>query len=114
MFEKDPETEAGFMLVGIGGDAEDKAAVYIKENIRKPVIGFIAGITAPPGRRMGHAGATITGGTGTATEKMKVLEGAGGHVVQNPAEIGKTAATALQPRFGAYSWSMGSAESKRR
>ena len=95
MFEKDPETEAVVMIGEIGGDAEDRAATFIKEQISKPVIGFIAGITAPPGRRMGHAGAIITGGKGTAAEKMQVLETAGVHVVHNPAEIGKTVANAL-------------------
>jgi succinyl-CoA synthetase alpha subunit len=95
LFEKDPETEAVVMIGEIGGDAEDKAAVYIKEHIKKPVIGFIAGITAPPGRRMGHAGAIITGGKGTAAEKMAALEAAGVRVVRNPAEIGKTVKTAL-------------------
>jgi succinyl-CoA synthetase alpha subunit len=98
MFEKDPETEAMVMIGEIGGDAEDRAAAFIKENIRKPVIGFIAGITAPPGRRMGHAGAIITGGKGTAVEKMAVLEAAGVRVVRNPAEIGKTVQEALSPR----------------
>ena len=98
MFEKDPETEAVVMIGEIGGEAEEKAAAFIKQNIRKPVIGFIAGITAPPGRRMGHAGAIITGGKGTAAEKMAVLEAAGVIVVRNPAEIGKTAQDALSPR----------------
>jgi succinyl-CoA synthetase alpha subunit len=98
MFEKDPETQAVVMIGEIGGDAEERAAAFIKENIRKPVIGFIAGITAPPGRRMGHAGAIITGGQGTAAEKMKVLEAAGVYVVRNPAEIGKTVQEALNPR----------------
>jgi succinyl-CoA synthetase alpha subunit len=95
LFEKDSETEAVVMIGEIGGDAEDKAAAFIKQNIKKPVISFIAGITAPPGRRMGHAGAIITGGKGTATEKMQVLEAAGVRVVKNPAEIGETVKSAL-------------------
>ena len=95
MFEKDPDTEAVVMIGEIGGDAEDKAAAYIRDHIRKPVISFIAGITAPPGRRMGHAGAIITGGKGTAAEKMAVLEAAGVQVVRNPAEIGQAAKSAL-------------------
>ena len=94
MFEKDPDTEAVVMIGEIGGDAEDKAAAYIRDHIRKPVISFIAGITAPPGRRMGHAGAIITGGKGTAAEKMAVLEAAGVQVVRNPAEIGQAAKSA--------------------
>ena len=95
MFEQDNETEAVVMIGEIGGDAEEKAAAFIKREINKPVIGFIAGITAPPGRRMGHAGAIITGGKGTAKEKMAVLEAAGVKVVKNPAEIGETVQIAL-------------------
>jgi succinyl-CoA synthetase alpha subunit len=95
LFEKDSETEAVVMIGEIGGDAEERAADYIKQHIRKPVIGFIAGITAPPGRRMGHAGAIITGGKGTAAEKMAALEKAGVRVVRNPAEIGATVKMAL-------------------
>lgn len=95
LFEKDEETKAIVMIGEIGGDAEEQAATLIKQQIRKPVIGFIAGITAPPGRRMGHAGAIITGGKGTAAEKMKSLEAAGVRVVRNPAEIGTTVKTAL-------------------
>jgi succinyl-CoA synthetase alpha subunit len=95
LFEKDEETKAIVMIGEIGGDAEEKAAALITQQIRKPVIGFIAGITAPPGRRMGHAGAIITGGKGTAAEKMKTLEAAGVRVVKNPAEIGATVKAAL-------------------
>ena len=95
MFEEDDETEAVVMIGEIGGDAEEKAAAFIQEHVSKPVISFIAGITAPPGRRMGHAGAIITGGKGTAAEKMATLEAAGVHVVRNPAEIGETVKVAL-------------------
>lgn len=95
LFEQDTETAAIVMIGEIGGDAEEKAAAYIQKHVRKPVIGFIAGITAPPGRRMGHAGAIITGGQGTASEKMKALEAAGVRVVRNPAEIGDTVKMAL-------------------
>ena len=90
LFEEDPETE-GVVLIGeIGGQMENDAASWIKENMTKPVTGFIAGQTAPPGRRMGHAGAIISGGQGTAEEKMKVMKRCGIKVVKSPADLGKT------------------------
>jgi succinyl-CoA synthetase alpha subunit len=95
LFEKDPETRAIVMIGEIGGDAEEQAAQYIRKNVTKPVVGFIAGITAPPGRRMGHAGAIIMGGKGTADQKMAELQSAGVHVVKNPAIIGETVKKAL-------------------
>jgi succinyl-CoA synthetase alpha subunit len=90
LFREDPETEAVVLIGEIGGSAEEEAASYIGEHFDKPVISFISGQTAPPGRRMGHAGAIISGGKGTAAEKMKALREHGIHVVENPAEIGVT------------------------
>ena len=96
LFEKDPETEAVVMIGEIGGTAEEEAAAFVREHMSKPVIGFIAGQTAPPGRRMGHAGAIIAGGKGTAAEKMAALEEAGIHVVKSPADIGARVVEALK------------------
>jgi succinyl-CoA synthetase alpha subunit len=90
LFERDPQTEAIVMIGEIGGNAEETAAEFIKAHVRKPVVAFIAGQTAPPGRRMGHAGAIISGGHGTAAEKIRALEGAGLRVAKSPAVIGDT------------------------
>jgi succinyl-CoA synthetase alpha subunit len=95
LFAADDATEAVVMIGEIGGTAEEEAAAYILDHFRKPVIGFIAGQTAPPGRRMGHAGAIIAGGKGTAAEKMVALSHAGVHVVRSPADIGEAVQTAL-------------------
>ncbi len=95
LFNKDPQTEAIVMIGEIGGNAEETAAEYIKAHVRKPVVSFIAGQTAPPGRRMGHAGAIISGGHGTAAEKVKALEAAGIRVAKTPAVIGELVAQAL-------------------
>lgn len=96
LFNKDPQTEAILMIGEIGGTAEEVAAAYIKRYVKKPVIGFIAGRTAPPGRRMGHAGAIISGGEGTAESKIRAMENAGITVVPSPAEIGETVQRVLK------------------
>ncbi len=96
LFQQDPETDAVVMIGEIGGTAEEQAAQFVRENMTKPVIGFIAGQTAPPGRRMGHAGAIIAGGKGTAAEKMAAMEAAGILVVKSPADIGARVRQALK------------------
>jgi succinyl-CoA synthetase alpha subunit len=98
LFNDDPATHGVVMIGEIGGTAEEEAAAYVKKHMTKPVVGFIAGRTAPPGRRMGHAGAIISGGKGTAQEKMTAMKKAGIHVVENPALLGETMAQALQKR----------------
>ncbi|TDI21060.1 MAG: succinate--CoA ligase subunit alpha [Acidobacteria bacterium] len=97
LFEQDEATEAVVLIGEIGGTAEEEAAVFIRDHVRKPVVGFIAGQTAPPGRRMGHAGAIISGGKGTAAEKMAALSAAGVIVVRSPSEIGTAVAAAIAP-----------------
>ena len=95
LFNEDDKTDAVIMIGEIGGTAEEEAAEYVRKNFTKPVVGFIAGRTAPPGRRMGHAGAIISGGKGTAAEKMEAMRRAGIHVVESPAFIGATVRKAL-------------------
>ena len=96
MFNEDPDTHAIIMIGEIGGNAEELAAEYIKANVKKPVVGFIAGQTAPPGRRMGHAGAIISGGQGTAKDKYAAMQAAGIKTVETPADLGSTLAAALK------------------
>ncbi len=100
MFNGDPDTHAIVLIGEIGGNAEEIAAEFIKKNVKKPVVGFIAGQTAPPGRRMGHAGAIISGGQGTAADKYKAMRAAGIHTVQSPADIGSTLAGLIIKRDG--------------
>ena len=96
MFHEDPDTHAIVLIGEIGGNAEERASEWIKANVKKPVIGFIAGQTAPPGRRMGHAGAIISGGQGTAKGKYAAMNSAGIHTVETPADLGSTVAAALK------------------
>ena len=98
LFNEDAETEAVVLIGEIGGNAEETAAAFIREHVRKPVVGFVAGRTAPPGRRMGHAGAIIAGGQGTAAEKIRVMEAAGIRLAPSPAVIGETVAAVLRTR----------------
>ncbi len=113
MFNEDPETRAIVLIGEIGGNAEEIAAEYIKKHVKKPVVGFIAGQTAPPGRRMGHAGAIISGGQGTAADKYKAMRAAGIHTVQSPADIGETIAKVLGKGEPSAAKKQGSKGSKR-
>lgn len=97
-FQADPETEAVVLIGEIGGTAEEEAADYIRREFKKPVVGFIGGASAPPGKRMGHAGAIISGGKGTAEEKFQALQSAGVHIARSPADLGSTLATVLRGR----------------
>ena len=97
LFEQDPQTEGIIMVGEIGGADEEAAAEFIGDNVTKPVVAYIAGVTAPPGKRMGHAGAIIAGGKGTAVEKYAALERAGVHTVRSLADLGETMAKALEP-----------------
>ena len=97
LFEEDPQTEGIVMVGEIGGSAEEEAAEYVKENVSKPVVGYIAGVSAPPGKRMGHAGAIISGGKGTAEDKFNALESAGVRTVKSPSEIGQSILEEMSP-----------------
>ncbi|MGA8223496.1 MAG: succinate--CoA ligase subunit alpha [Candidatus Acidiferrales bacterium] len=119
MFNDDPGTRAIVMIGEIGGNAEEVAAAFIKKHVKKPIVGFIAGQTAPPGRRMGHAGAIISGGQGTAADKYKAMRAAGIHTVQSPADIGRTIAQVLgkaksKPGAGAKKRAAGKPKKKRK
>ncbi|MBE0625078.1 MAG: succinate--CoA ligase subunit alpha [Burkholderiales bacterium] len=96
MFNDDPDTDAVIMVGEIGGSDEETAALWVKDNMKKPVVGFIAGVTAPAGKRMGHAGAIISGGKGTAQEKLEVMQACGIKITRNPAEMGKTLKAVLK------------------
>ena len=100
LFEADPGTQGVILIGEIGGSAEEQAAAFVREHMTKPVVGFVAGQTAPPGKRMGHAGAIISGGRGTAADKIKAFERAGIHVAKSPAELGRTMAAALAEQRG--------------